>query len=108
MSDPTAVGDDEARQLRDWYEANRETWCERHSRKWPPRFGTADNFMLGLMSEADRIKGRQTSAPDLWEALKALHDDCAEYIRINNLSGAFDNHVMKQARNALAKYKVLA
>lgn len=37
-------------------------------------------------------------------ALKALHDDCAEYISINKLSGAFDNQVMRQAREALAAY----
>ena len=33
-------------------------------------------------------------------ALKGLHDDIAEYARINNLGG-FDNHWMKAARAAL-------
>ena len=42
------------------------------------------------------------AAPDLYEALEALHDDCVEYSRINNLGGE-DNHVLKQARAALAR-----
>lgn len=42
------------------------------------------------------------AAPELLAALKALHDDIAEYARINNL-GRFDNHVMRQARAAIAK-----
>lgn len=53
--EPTADGDEAARALRDWYEAHRESWSERQSYKWPPRAGTADNFMLELLSEAERI-----------------------------------------------------
>jgi hypothetical protein len=42
------------------------------------------------------------------EALRALYDDCAEYIRINNLcrsdgSSAINNQVMRQAHDALAR-----
>lgn len=37
----------------------------------------------------------------LLAALKALHDDIADYARINNLGG-FDNHCMRQARAAIA------
>jgi hypothetical protein len=42
------------------------------------------------------------SAPLLLEALQALHNDIAEYARINNLGG-FDNHCMRQARAAIQK-----
>lgn len=42
------------------------------------------------------------AAPDLLAALKGLHDDIAEYARINNLGG-FDNHWMLAARAAIAK-----
>lgn len=44
----------------------------------------------------------QFLADELAEALKALHDDIAEYAKINNLGG-FDNHCMKQARAVIAK-----
>lgn len=44
----------------------------------------------------------RNSHADLLAALKALHDDIADYARINNLGG-FDNHCMKQARAAIAK-----
>jgi hypothetical protein len=53
--EPTADGDEAASALRYWYETNRETWWERHRRRWPPRLGTADNFMIELLSEAERI-----------------------------------------------------
>lgn len=48
------------------------------------------------------------AAPDLLEALKALHDDIVEYVTINNLhdadgSPAINNFPMKQARAAIAK-----
>jgi acetamidase/formamidase len=39
---------------------------------------------------------------ELLEALKMLHDDIADYITRNNLTGV-DNHVMKAARAAIAK-----
>jgi hypothetical protein len=42
------------------------------------------------------------ASPDLYAALQMLHDDIAEYAKINNLGG-FDNHDMRQARAALAK-----
>ena len=42
------------------------------------------------------------AAPDLLEALKMLHDDIAEYAKINNLGG-FDNQVVRLARTAIAK-----
>jgi hypothetical protein len=41
------------------------------------------------------------SHADLLEALKQLHDNIAEYARINNLGG-FDNQDMKMARAAIA------
>ena len=58
--DPTSRGDMVADLMRRWYEANRETWFERHG-----LFGTnrkhgsalADEFMLGLMNEAYRVGG---------------------------------------------------
>ena len=43
----------------------------------------------------------QAQVAGLREALQGLHDDVADYARINNLGG-FDNHWMKAARAALA------
>lgn len=43
------------------------------------------------------------AAPELFEALKGLYEDQLDYIRINNLSGAENNHWMVAARAALAK-----
>lgn len=51
---------------------------------------------------ADELLRR--AAPDLYEALRLLHDDIADYQSINNLGG-YDNHCMKLARAALAKAK---
>jgi hypothetical protein len=42
------------------------------------------------------------AAPELYDALQLLHDNIAEYAKINNLGG-FNNHDMKFARAALAK-----
>jgi hypothetical protein len=50
--DPTSRGDEVAEYVRDWYEANRETWWERRGKKWEY---CADNFMLGLVNEVERI-----------------------------------------------------
>lgn len=47
-----------------------------------------------------------TTAPDLYEALKLLHDNLLEYNRINKLGGE-NNHDMRLARTALAKAKGL-
>jgi hypothetical protein len=57
--EPTADGDIAADFLRQWYEANRETWFDRH---WP--FGwnrkhgseVADNFMLEFIAQVQRLK----------------------------------------------------
>lgn len=50
---------------------------------------------------ARRASTTEASRDELARALKGLHDDIAEYARINNLGG-FDNHWMKAARAALA------
>ena len=42
------------------------------------------------------------AAPELLEALNLLHDNMAEYGRINNLGG-YDNQDMRMARAAIAK-----
>ena len=53
--DPTAQGDEIAVYMREWYEDNRETWWDRH-RPGADRKGIhADEFMLRLMAEAERI-----------------------------------------------------
>ena len=53
--------------------------------------------------EGDRANARLiAAAPDMLAALRALHDNIAEYAKINNLGG-FDNHDMRQARAAIAK-----
>jgi hypothetical protein len=61
MRDPTALGDEFADRLRQWYEKNRETWFERHH--WnilgvdPDRYGThADEWMLGFIQAYEQIK----------------------------------------------------
>jgi hypothetical protein len=53
--DPTARGDMIADKVRRWYEANRETWRDRHNypfrQGYPDRAGvTADNFILSLIN----------------------------------------------------------
>lgn len=66
MLDPTARGDLIAEHVRRWYEANRESWWDRHRPGiWgsaPDRSGAhADNFMLRLVNavrEADEEVGR--------------------------------------------------
>ena len=58
------------------------------------------------------MSGRYTVDPedlrcasvDLLEALELLHDNLAEYQRINNMGG-YDNHDMRMARAAIAKAK---
>ncbi len=60
--EPTARGDMLADKVRAWYEANRETWWDRHKPgifgASPDRDGShADEFMLGLIGavgQADR------------------------------------------------------
>lgn len=56
--EPTADGDIAADFIRQWYEANRESWFDRH---WP--FGInrkngsdiEDNFILELISQVGRL-----------------------------------------------------
>ena len=50
------------------------------------------------------IVGAVNAHSRLVEALQQLHDDRAEYARINNLGG-YDNQVMVNARAALAAAK---
>jgi hypothetical protein len=50
MADPTAVADSIADKMREYYEANRETWWERFGR----RTDQTNNLMLGLMQVYDR------------------------------------------------------
>jgi len=51
LSEPTALGDEIADEVRRWYEANRETWWHRLWR----RPECADEFILGLVNEVSRI-----------------------------------------------------
>lgn len=57
---------------------------------------------LVMRANAEFIVRACNSHDELLAALKGLHDDIAEYARINNLGG-FDNHWMKAARAAIAK-----
>lgn len=57
--DPTARGDMVAEKVRAWYEANRETWWDRHNitglGREPDRSGAhADEFILGLINAVYR------------------------------------------------------
>lgn len=55
--EPTADGDEEARCLRIWYEAHRETYWDRSKfNKYAWRKGLADEFILGLIQEVARIQ----------------------------------------------------
>jgi hypothetical protein len=61
MSDPTARGDEIADKVRHWYEANRETWWQRHKPGiWgsaPDRAGVhSDNFMLEFIAAVRRAE----------------------------------------------------
>jgi len=67
MMDPTARGDEVAAKVRAWYEANRESWWDRHkffpfAMSAPDRSGVhADEFILRLIAavgEADRSTPR--------------------------------------------------
>ena len=57
--DPTSRGDEIADYVRQWYEAHRETWWDRH---WPGginrKHGSAlaDEFMLGFINEVSRVQ----------------------------------------------------
>ena len=61
MLDPTARGDEIAARVRIWYEANRETWWDRHK---PGIIGAgsdrsgvhADEFMLGFIQAVHRAE----------------------------------------------------
>ena len=55
--DPTSAGDMRADLLRRWYEANRETWWDRHRPGADRRGGHADEWAIGLMNEMGRIDG---------------------------------------------------
>lgn len=57
-SDATANFDEAGRCLRAWYEAHRETWWDRRRR----REECADEFMLGLINEVQRILDAQSAA----------------------------------------------
>jgi hypothetical protein len=57
--EPTADGDIAADFIRQWYEANRETWFDRHMPFGTNRkhgCDTADNFILELISQVNRLK----------------------------------------------------
>ncbi len=61
MMDPTARGDMIADKVRTWYEANRETWWDRHNilgfGHEPDRSGVhADEFMLRLIAAVHRAE----------------------------------------------------
>lgn len=52
--------------------------------------------------EERRREQMRDAAPELYEALVLLHNNLAEYQRINKIGG-YDNHDMTLARAALAK-----
>lgn len=47
--DPTSRGDIVAEKVRAWYEANRESWWDRHRRMADRRGIHADEFILSLI-----------------------------------------------------------
>ena len=77
---------------------------------------TADGFgdICTVWSSGYRVKDRVkdhanliAAAPELYEALQQLSDECDEYVRINNLHNGdgtpATTHSMLRARAALAK-----
>lgn len=59
----------------------------------------------GFCYEADAFENQHlvAAAPDLLAALERLHDDTADYVRINNLGDPYQNQNMRDARAAIAK-----
>lgn len=55
------------------------------------------NAFHGAERRKDAIRAK---AVELYQALRLLHDNLAEYQRINNLGG-YDNHDMRMARAAM-------
>lgn len=59
--EPTADGDISAAWLRQWYEANRESWWDRH-RPSADRNGVhADEWMLAFMEQFDRLQNARAA-----------------------------------------------
>jgi hypothetical protein len=52
--DPTARGDEIASKVRQWYEANRESWWDRHRPSADRNGSHADEFILGLINAVSR------------------------------------------------------
>lgn len=73
----------------------------RENRRCPYLGGQAVGEVFGE-KQAEQYARLFAAAPDLLEALQMLHDNIAEYAKINNLGG-FDNHDMRCARAAIAK-----
>jgi len=59
--------------------------------------------LCNLARNSDADARLIAAAPELLEALNGLYEDQLDYIRINNLSGAENNHWMKAAKAAIAK-----
>jgi hypothetical protein len=63
MREPTARGDEVAARVREWYEANRESWWTRYKYLFwgpaPDRSGAhADEFMLRLINQVEYEQAR--------------------------------------------------
>lgn len=56
--DPTARGDMIAESMRRWYEANRETWWERHRPNADRRGAHADGFMLRFLNAVGEAEAK--------------------------------------------------
>ena len=64
----------------------------------------ASEYHVSDQDEAEANARIIAAAPELLEALELLHNNFAEYQRINNMGG-YDNHDMRMARAAIAKAK---
>ena len=65
---------------------------------------TADELRRMLNEQDAEIARLRATNERLRAALQMLYDEMDEYQRVNNLS-AYNNHVMRQARAALAEDK---
>jgi hypothetical protein len=80
--------------------AERSAHVTRSDHDGPKPLELRDGVIAPIADLRDRVAELEAEREALRAALRMLHDDVAEYQRINHLGG-YDNHVMRVARAAL-------